>query len=173
MLDRPDSNQHRKPSASQPDVLDNYVGSRPDVHPSLQGEALGAMYLGFFGGVPGKIVGETWKEERAAALASESASPALHAVEHLDSTGGAFKSIGKGAAIGIGAALADVGLNTALQGVFGENIAGKDLFRPTAAEEFGVSVIAAAPLDTRLKIALAATSWLGGRVLNFYHGEKP
>jgi len=57
--------------------------------------------------------------------------------------------------------------------VFGEKIAGQDLFRPTVAEEFGVSVSAAAPLDTRLKIALAATSWIGGRVLNFYHGEKP
>lgn len=169
-MDNPFSNPQTLESR-QSTLLDGLIGSRAEVQPPFEGEVMGSLLVGAYGGIPGKVVGETWKAERAAELSKNSVAARDLASVHPEHSS-AFKVIGKGAAVGVGAAIADVVVNKTLQEACGTKIAGRDLFRPTAVEEFGIAVTAAAPLSARLKIALTATSWLGGRVLNFYHGEQ-
>ncbi len=70
---------------------------------------------------------------------------------------------------GMGAAAATTWFDTVLQNQYGTNVNGHDLFRPTRFEQLGIGLAAAAPIDIKLRIGLAAVSWLGGRVGDYYN----
>ena len=76
--------------------------------------------------------------------------------------------MGMGVVKGVAAATADAGVDRLMQKQFGHNIGGHDLFRPTGLEAMGMSLAATAPIDARLRIAVAAGSWLAGRIENYF-----
>lgn len=76
--------------------------------------------------------------------------------------------LGFGFLKGAAAATADAGVDMLLQKSFGHNIGGHDLFRPTGLEALGIGVAAACSMDPRLRVGLAATSWLVGRAQNYF-----
>jgi len=89
-------------------------------------------------------------------------------VSRIDSTPVFFKPIVAGVLKGAAAAGITAGFDMALQKTFGNSIGGHDLFKPSMLETSAMAVTAAVPIAARIKVGLAAASWLAGRVENYY-----
>lgn len=150
----------------QLNLVDLLVGPQAKKEIPIAAEGLRALQLGSIIGMGSRVVGNTWSEEAAQLSLKSAGSLAGAQMEPLR----AFPpGLVKGASLGFGAALVDVGINAGLRKYYGAEIAGHDLFRTTNAEELGISMAAAAPIDRRLRVGLMAASWLGGRLLNYFH----
>jgi hypothetical protein len=158
MIDQPTNTTSKSPD-SRINWLDLLVGSPVEKTPpadyalysSAQEGAMPGLGLGLYTGMR--------NFEAASALESFSRAESVPF----------WKPLGMGVLKSTGASVINTGLDTLLQKEFGQNIGGHDLFRPTAIESLGIGFAAAASIDMRARLVLAAGSWVAGRVANYFH----